>query len=189
MVLVLANELEKITDRELVLKASRGDHYAFRLLYRRYQPKVRSTLYQLCGNYLLDDLVQEVFLKAWKSLPKLREVTYFSTWLYRIAWNVANDHRRKSAQQQEKSQNLSLLPNEQKSLDVMELHYQDLIWRSLQNLSFDHRAVLILHDLEDLPQKQIAQILNIPLGTVKSRLFYARNAIRTFLQQEGIDLV
>ncbi|TVQ41750.1 MAG: sigma-70 family RNA polymerase sigma factor [Gloeocapsa sp. DLM2.Bin57] len=185
---MLANELDKITDRELVLKATRGDQQAFRLLYRRYQPRVRSTLYQLCGNFCLDDLVQEVFLKAWKNLPKLREVAYFSTWLYRITWNVANDHRRKFAQQKQRSENLILLDNQPQSLDVMELHYQDLIWRGLQTLSFDHRAVLILHDLEDLPQKEIAQILEIPVGTVKSRLFHARNAMRTFLQQQGLDL-
>ncbi len=185
---MLANDLDKITDRELVLKATRGDQQAFRLLYRRYQPRVRSTLYQLCGNFCLDDLVQEVFLKAWQNLPKLREVAYFSTWLYRITWNVANDQRRKLAQQKESSENLLSLDSQSESLDVMELHYQDLIWRGLQTLSFDHRAVLILHDLEDLPQKEIAKILNIPVGTVKSRLYHGRNAMRTFLQQQGLDL-
>ncbi|ELR98849.1 sigma-70 family RNA polymerase sigma factor [Gloeocapsa sp. PCC 73106] len=185
---VLANELEKITDKELVLKASQGEHYAFRLLYRRYLPRVRSTLYQLCGNCLLDDLVQEVFLRTWKNLPKLRQPDYFSTWLYRITWNVATDNRRKFAQQEEGNKNLTFVQNEQKSLDVMELHYQDLTWRGLQTLSFDHRAVLILHDLEDLPQKEVAKILGIPIGTVKSRLFHARNTMRTFLTQQGLDL-
>lgn len=186
---MLANELEKVTDKELVVKASRNDHYAFRLLYRRYQPRVRSTLYQLCGNLLLDDLVQEVFLRAWKSLPKLRQPAYFSTWLYRITWNVATDNRRKLAQQQEGDRNFNVVSDEKSnSLDLMGLHYQDLIWRGLQNLSFDHRAVLILHDLEDLPQKEVAKILGIPVGTVKSRLFHARSAMRTFLTQQGLDL-
>ena len=69
----------------------------------------------------------------------------------------------------------------------MHLHYQDLVQRGLNNLSFEHRSVLVLHDLEDLPQKQVAQILDIPVGTVKSRLFHARNLFKKFLEQQGIS--
>jgi RNA polymerase sigma-70 factor (ECF subfamily) len=69
----------------------------------------------------------------------------------------------------------------------MEMHYQDLVRRGLQSLSFEHRTVLVLHDLEDLPQKEVAEILKLPTGTVKSRLFYARQAIRTFLHEQGVD--
>jgi RNA polymerase sigma-70 factor (ECF subfamily) len=67
----------------------------------------------------------------------------------------------------------------------MELHYQDIIQRGLQQLSFEHRSVLVLHDLEDLPQKEVAQILGVAVGTVKSRLFHARLALRRFIQQQG----
>ena len=69
----------------------------------------------------------------------------------------------------------------------MQLHYRDLVHRGLNNLSFEHRAVLVLHDLEDLPQKQVAEILNVPVGTVKSRLFHARNSLKKFLEQQGIS--
>jgi RNA polymerase sigma-70 factor (ECF subfamily) len=189
MLKVLANGLGDITDQELVLKAKAGNQASFRLLYRRYQLRVRSTLYQLCGNLQLDDLVQEVFLRAWKGLPKLRQATYFSTWIYRITWNVASDRRRQFAQQKQETLNsLILEQHSQSSPDLMELHYQDLIWQSLQTLSFDQRAVVILHDLEDLPQKEIAKILDIPVGTVKSRLFNGRNGLKKFLQERGIDL-
>ena len=68
--------------------------------------------------------------------------------------------------------------------NLMDLHYQDIIQRGLQQLSFDHRAVLVLHDLEDLPQKEVAQILGIAIGTVKSRLFHARASLRQFIQQQ-----
>ncbi|MFM7577463.1 MAG: sigma factor-like helix-turn-helix DNA-binding protein, partial [Microcystaceae cyanobacterium] len=64
---------------------------------------------------------------------------------------------------------------------------QDIVQRALASLSFEHRTVLVLHDLEDLPQKEIAEILQLPTGTIKSRLFYARQAIRTFLQTQGVD--
>ena len=161
------------SERELIWRCQKGDRHSFRLLYRIYQKRVRSTLYQLCGSAMLDDLVQEVFFRAWKGLPKLRQAEYFSTWLYRISWNVAIDCRRQLA----KSRNSPAM-----------LHYQDVVKRGLANLSLDHRAVLVLHDLEDLPQKQVAKILDIPLGTVKSRLFHARSSLRKFLQREGISL-
>ncbi|MGD1922342.1 MAG: sigma-70 family RNA polymerase sigma factor [Pleurocapsa sp.] len=187
------------TEQELILLCQQGARASFRLLYQRYQQRVRSTLYQLCGKSLLDDLVQEVFLRAWKGLPKLKTTKYFSTWLYRISWNVATDQRRKLARGKEKAsfnekysdkERLNYdkdLFNAQDAPDLMHLHYQDLVQRGLNNLSFDHRCVLVLHDLEDLPQKQVAQILDIPVGTVKSRLFHARNSFKKFLEQQGIS--
>ena len=68
------------------------------------------------------------------------------------------------------------------------LYYQELITSALQQLSLDHRAVVVLHDLEDLQQKQVAEILSIPVGTVKSRLFKARKNLRRYLETEGITL-
>lgn len=186
------------TEQELIRLCQQGDRDSFRLLYQRYQQRVRSTLYQLCGSTLLDDLVQEVFLKVWKGLPKLKNAKYFSTWLYRISWNVATDRRRKLARGQEKTSlnekiwekevNSNKSTNVESAPDLMQLHYKDLVQRGLSNLSLEHRAVLVLHDLEDLPQKQVGEILNIPVGTVKSRLFHARNSLKKFLEQQGISL-
>ncbi|MGV2828482.1 sigma-70 family RNA polymerase sigma factor [Myxosarcina sp. GI1(2024)] len=194
------HKLDSKTELELILRCQRGDRASFYLLYQCYQQRVRSTLYQLCGGSLLDDLVQEVFIKAWKGLPKLRKNEHFATWLYRICWNVAIDRRRKLAKNRERGNLVELAsyeeesnsPNSSSNLqtspDIMQLHYQDLVQRGLENLSFDHRAVLVLHDLEDLPQKQVAKILDIPIGTVKSRLFHARNSMKNFLIQQGISL-
>jgi RNA polymerase sigma-70 factor (ECF subfamily) len=148
---------------------------------------------------MLDDLLQEVFLRVWRGLPQLRQPSYFSTWLYRICWNVATDGRRQFAKRQlerdltwsdgEDTPSLGeTLSRPQDTPDLMQLHYQDLVQRGLESLSLDHRVVLVLHDLEDLPQKEIGQILDIPTGTVKSRLYYARNAIRQYLQQQGVVL-
>lgn len=183
-------DLAGITDKELVQKCQQGNTSSFRHLYRRYQQRVRSTLYQLCGSDLLDDLEQEVFLRVWKGLPKLREIAYFSTWLYRITWNVATDERRKFARRPlttDDDYTLSQTPSRpQDTPDLMRVHYQDVIQRGLQSLTLEHRAVLVLHDLEDIPQTEVATILQLPLGTVKSRLFYARKQIRQFLQQQGV---
>lgn len=173
-------------DSVLVRRCLQGDQQSFRQLYRRHQQRVRSTLYQLCGGSCLDDLVQEVFMRAWKGLPQLRQTSQFSTWLYRISWNVASDQRREFAQAYSYKHSLSnTVPVQQEAPDLMHLHYQDLVQRGLRELSFEHRAVLVLHDLEDVPQKEVAQILSIPVGTVKSRLFHARDALRQFLKQQG----
>jgi RNA polymerase sigma-70 factor, ECF subfamily len=194
-----ANNNAEITDLELVRKCQKGDENSFRLLYQRYQHKVRATLYKLCGSELLDDLQQEVFLKTWKALPKLREAKYFSTWLYRICWNVASDHslarkRDRHRQQLQINQakeslrtNLALTSNDSQT-GLLQLHYQELIELALQNMNLEHRGVIVLHDLEDLSQKEIAEILSIPVGTVKSRLFRARQILRQFLQQQGVNL-
>jgi RNA polymerase sigma-70 factor (ECF subfamily) len=181
-----------IADKELVLRCQNGDSESFRQLYRRYQQRVRSTLYQFCDARNLDDTVQEVFLKVWRGLPKLRQPEYFSTWLYRLTWNVAIEQKRKFVRhsQEESSKAeyelLDLIPSRShQDPDLMRLHYQDLVRKGLQSLSLDHRAVLVLHDLEGLTQKEIAEILNVPVGTVKSRLFNARSAARKFFQQQG----
>ena len=177
------------SDSYLVEQCLQGNKDCFRQLYQRYQQRVRSTLYQLCGSSSLDDLVQEVFLRVWKGLPHLRQATQFSTWLYRITWNVASDRRRQLGQQ--RCQEAKLIGDRTKLFpapDLMHLHYQDLVQRGLQQIKLEHRAVLVLHDLEELPQKEVAQILGIPVGTVKSRLFHARAAMRQFLEAQGVQL-
>lgn len=178
---------ERKLDEQLVQSCLQGDHRSFRQLYHRHQGRIRSILFQLCGSAHLDDLVQEVFLRAWKGLPKFRRSAQFSTWLYRIAWNVASDQRRSYAQTRTRLE--SLRGNaiaHHTGPDMMHLHYRQILQQGLEQLSLEHRSVLVMHDLEHLPQKEIAQILEIPVGTVKSRLFHARGALRQYLEKEGI---
>ncbi|OKH14163.1 sigma-70 family RNA polymerase sigma factor [[Limnothrix rosea] IAM M-220] len=185
-------QLAAVSDEILVDHCQKGDRQSFQMLYRRYQKKVRSTLYQLCGEAVLDDLVQDVFLKAWQGLPKLRNPQYFSTWLYRICWNVATDQRRRFAKRQTTS--IDMLPESSSQFAAADsgglatLHYQDLVQQGLQMLSLDQRAVLVLHDLKDLPQKEVAEILSVPVGTVKSRLHHGRRSLRQFLESQGVQL-
>jgi len=195
---VLADDYPEVADSDLVRNCQQGNKTSFRLLYQRYHHKVRATLYKLCGSEVLDDLQQEVFLKVWKSLPQLRNPQYFSTWLYRICWNVAYDQgsskkrelqrHQANINQTKQSLEYSLAKSSNNHQELLKLHYQELVARGLQHLSLDHRAVIVLHDLEDLPQQEIAEILSIPLGTVKSRLFKARKNLRQFLELEGISL-
>jgi RNA polymerase sigma factor (sigma-70 family) len=175
--------------QRLVQCCLEGDRHSFRLLYRRHQQRVRQILYQICDPVTLDDLVQEVFLRAWKGLPKFRQSAQFSTWLYRIAWNVGSDRRKILAQDRSRIQIVARnIVSQHDDPDVLALHYQDLVRRGLSALSEEHRSVLVLHDLEEIPQKEVAEILEIPIGTIKSRLFHARNNMRAFLEREGVQL-
>jgi RNA polymerase sigma-70 factor (ECF subfamily) len=188
------------SDDYLVQLCLQGNKQCFGRLYQRHQAKVRSTLYQLCGIDGLDDLVQDVFLRAWKGLSKFKQNAQFSTWLYRITWNVACDRRKAYAKARdrhvavddEQLQNLEDPAFNRQTSDrtsgLTQLHYQDLVQRGLAQISMEHRTVLVLHDLEELPQKEVAKILDIPVGTVKSRLFHARNSLRKFLESQGVEL-
>jgi RNA polymerase sigma factor (sigma-70 family) len=190
MVLGTSDAAESIADELLVKRCiDSNDRQSFRLLYRRHQARVRQIIYQLGDPISLDDLVQEVFLRAWKGLPKFRQSAQFSTWLYRIAWNVASDRRQTLAQDRSRLQTISQnIATQHDDPDLMQLHYQDVVQTGLSLLSEEHRAVLVLHDLEELPQKEVAEILKIPVGTVKSRLFHARSGMRKFLETAGIQV-
>lgn len=182
-------------DHPWVVRSAAGDTRAFQCLYHRYRARVRGTLFQLCGAESLDDLEQDVFLRAWRGLPQFRHGSKFSTWLYRIVWNLAGDRRRQLARQRAERQAESIddlaerleLPASQPD-GLVQLHYQDLVQRALAALSLEARAVVVLCDLEDLPQKEVAVILHLPLGTVKSRLFSARAQMRRFLEREGVKV-
>ncbi len=180
---------ESVADDVLVKRCVAGNRQSFQLLYRRHQHRVRQILYQLCDLTMLDDLTQEVFLRAWKGLPKFRQSSQFSTWLYRIAWNVASDRRQTLARDRSHLATIAQnIATQHDDPDLMQLHYRDLVRKGLSCLSEEHRAVLVLHDLEELPQKEVAEILEIPVGTVKSRLFHARGGMRKFLTTAGVQL-
>lgn len=176
------------SDAALILACQQGDRDAFRWLYQRHQQFVRITLQHLCDPTTLDDLVQEVFVRAWKGLGKMRQEAQFSTWLYRIAWNVGADYRRQKGQLQHREVQLMREETDCSGPDWKILHYQDLVRRGLAYLKDEQAMVIILHDLQDLPQAEIAQVLNIPVGTVKSRLFHARTQLRRFFNHEGVSL-
>lgn len=177
------------SDAVLIRGAIAGDTQSFRRLYQRHHQRVRALLYQLGDANSLDDLVQEVFLRVWKGLPNFRQSSQFSTWLYRITWNVASDQRQSSARSRSRLETIAhQSPIQQDAPDLMHLHYQDVVQRGLKDLSFDHRTILVMHDLEGIAQRDIAEALEIPVGTVKSRLFHARAAMRQFLDRQGVQL-
>lgn len=170
--------------------ARRGDEKSFILLYRMYSGKVRGMLRQMLGPDHLDDHVQEVFLRVWKGLGSLREPAAFSGWIYRASWNVAMDWRKSAALR--RIHNLRLVESEtatrgshspERTMDA-----KILVERALADLDFEHRGVIVLVELEGFSMEKTAEIMNVPIGTVKSRLFNARARLKKYLESEGVQL-
>jgi RNA polymerase sigma-70 factor (ECF subfamily) len=184
-----------LTDRELVERVKHGWTEAFGLLVRRYQDRVFNACWRICGN-LEDarDLTQDAFLRVFENLSSFRHESGFFTWLFRVAVNLSISHRRKTrlrpvaasavgfgfegTQADELAQRAGRWagPAAEDTVGQAELAARAL--RALQALDEDHRAVVVLRDLEGLDYAQIGQILEIPVGTVRSRLHRARMELR-----------
>lgn len=167
---------------------SRSEVKDFDAIYIEHAGVVRSVIYQIAGASQLDDLVQETFVKIWKSLSDFDDRSKIRTWIYRIATNVAIDYLRSARRKRETfEENFESLVDPIQSADISLSNHQ-LVQMGLQNLSDDHRTVLVLAYLHEIPISEIAEALKISEGTVKSRLHYARDAFAKFLQSKGARL-
>lgn len=179
------------SDAVLVERCLAGDVEAFDTLVRRYQSQTVNTAYRVLGDIeAAHDVAQEAFVSAYRALPKFRGSARFSTWLYRIAYNLCMDElsrqRKRSVEQSldsfyaaDDSPTLELPdpdPDPAERAQMRELQLQ--IRQAIGRLPSVHRVVLVLYDLQGLCYEEIAQILSCPLGTVKSRLNRARLALR-----------
>ena len=183
------------TDDHLVEQARRGDTGAFDRLIVRYQRRVYSVCYNMTSSHEdADDLVQETFTKAYRSLHRFHGRSTFYTWLYAIASNLALNVLRKRKRRPTSS--LDALDEEGFANDpafidhgitgdtprrVRMREIQEKLNEALGELSEDHRAVIVLHDIEGVPHTEIARILGVSEGTVRSRLFYARRLLQGLL--------
>ncbi|VGO17373.1 ECF RNA polymerase sigma-E factor [Pontiella desulfatans] len=183
-------------DDELVLKAQQGDVHAFDQLVERYHSKIYGLTYNMCSNREdAEDLTQEVFVKAFEALPRFRGKSSFYTWLYRIAVNKTINYRKK--RNRKRALSLDSFDQDIKTDDV----YHDLTSKgsplrsislselqiklneALQNLSEKHRTVVVLHDMQGVPHEEIAKMVGASVGTVRSRLFYARRQMQSELSE------
>lgn len=193
------NEGTAMTDeRELIRRAQRGDMEAFRLLVERARANVYRLAYDLTSNrHDAEDLSQEVFLKAYRSLQQFRSDAKWSSWLYRITVNTCYDHyksgttkimKRTEDIENDKNNNVfcgdAALPD--KSADAKMI--QENIDRALHQLTSRERSVFVLRHYHDLPLKQIAETLEITDGTVKTLLFRAIQKLRQELAFYKNDL-
>lgn len=153
----------------------------FTNLYEEHQSLVRGVLYNLVGNDC-DDLIQDVFIKVWKGLPTFAFKSSLKTWIYRVTTNVALDHLRKKK--------LSTVTYEDRAAAETPQTNDNaaIIQEEIQKLSEESSTVIVLYYFENLSTRDIAKILKLAEGTVKSRLFNARKQLEPMLLKRGIEL-
>jgi RNA polymerase sigma-70 factor (ECF subfamily) len=189
----LANVMSSVTEQDdllLVAASKNGDQDAFAQLVQRYQRLVFNLVYRMLQQYEeATEITQETFLAAWQALPAFRGDARFPTWLYRIAYNCSLKQlelrKRDRALQValEAEQILENANNEQRAnAEIDARDRQALIQEHLSHLPAKYRVVLILRHLQDMTYEEMAEILTMPIGTIKTHLFRARNLLKERLQ-------
>lgn len=186
-------------DEALVLRAKAGDMKAYDTLVTRHRGRIYAMIRNMVKNETdAWDLSQEVFIKAWQALPRFEVKARFTTWLYRIAHNTVYDFTRRRRPEGGDELNDELLnrdridpaavsaPSESRSPDEAlagdELRVK--IESALAKLSPEHREAVVLKDVQGLAYKEIAEVMSCSIGTVMSRLFYARQKLQSLLKDE-----
>ena len=177
----------KEIDLSLVKRVKKGDYRAFDLLVLKYQSRVIATAFKFVKEkQLAEDIAQEAFIKSYKSIDSFREESSFYTWVYRITVNTAKNYlvsskRRDEIMISDLSQDDSFYPEKldvdspQEILKASEL--RDLIFETLSSLGEETRTALSLREFDGLSYEQIAEIVQCPVGTVRSRIFRGREVI------------
>ena len=185
-----------LADGELVTNALAGREACFEELVRRYQRPIAAYVYRMVGNYdAALDLTQEVFIKVYNSLSRYRSEFKFSTWIYKIAHNAAIDHLRRHAVREQalvtgpdserreiSIESRRLTPEQESERKERRSEIEAVV----QLLPTAYRELIVLRHSQDLSYDEIAEVTGLPLGTVKNRLFRAREAMRDQLLERGI---
>ncbi len=187
-------DLAHADDETLVARVQHGDASAFDFLVERYKERLYATVYHMTANHEdANDLVQEAFIKAFKSLGNFKRESSFYTWIYRIAVNRTINHlkRRKNknhfslddidAHIQTDPDFVELMSHVTPRREVGLTELQEKLNEALQKLSEAHRAVVIMHDVQGMTHADIAKVMKCSEGTVRSRLFYARQQLQGLL--------
>jgi RNA polymerase sigma-70 factor (ECF subfamily) len=183
-----------LEDPVLVRRAQRGDLDAFDLLIQRYQDRVYALIYNMTANHEdANDLAQETFIKAYRALNSFKGDAGFYTWLYRIAVNKTINFLKQRKNRQQMSLNdldlqaehdpdlVALISEKNPRRDINLAELQEKLNGAMLKLSEPHRLVVTLHDIQGLPHEEIAKIMDCNVGTVRSRLFYARQQLQAYL--------
>lgn len=189
------NTEQAAADMELVDRFLNGDASAFDEIVNKYAGKVYGLAYNMFSNREdADDVVQEVFLKVYRSVKRFKRKSSFYTWLYRIALNTAINALKKKRRRQSMSFD-NIDEGVERDPDYLELsarhtplrdtslnELQEKLNEALQKLSDKHRTVVIMHDIEGIPHEEIGKMLGCSAGTVRSRLFYAHQQLQVELK-------
>lgn len=182
----------QLDDHVLVKAHVNGDRTAFEVLFRKYKDVVHRLVYSIVRDEtLVQDVVQEVFLLVYRHLHKFRQDSAFKTWVYRIAVNEAIRHLSRLKRWQplpdveiESTTTTTLVVStvgDSPERVLIEQEQRERIGEAIAAMKAHHRLILNLFYLEEMPVQEIARVLDIPEGSVKSRLFYARDALKKVL--------
>jgi len=175
----------------LIHLAQKGDRSAYGELVRRYHPSVVQIVSRFCGDPdLAEDAAQEAFLRAWSRLPVFRTTAPIRNWLFRIALNAARDTLRKRPTERFDEEQLGSMPDRTAGPETLLIDKERAtsVQRAIQDLPDPARSVLILREFGELSYQEIAAVLDIPIGTVMSRLHDARTRLRGLLQRDRIGM-
>jgi RNA polymerase sigma-70 factor, ECF subfamily len=185
--------LQTEVERELVLKCMSGDARYYEPLVRAYEPAGRRIALGILGNAEdARDALQEAFVKAWANLERFDVKRPFGPWFYQILRNHCRDMLRSRTsrfQREVVDEHIESRPTDHEAGPERGRERSaaaELLWQGLERIGPDHREILVLKELEQLTYPEIAAVLAIPEGTVASRLFHARHALRAALEQLGI---
>lgn len=189
-----------VDEKKLIKQSISGDVESFEQLIRQYQRMAYNVAYRMMGNEEdAKDMTQEALVKVFKKLKSFRMDASFSTWLYRIVMNTCKDEMRKKKmstisidQSIETEDSQVYFELEEKGLGpeekLLQKETQNLVHSALQEIPEDNRMVLILRDIKNLTYDEISEVLDIPKGTVKSRINRGRLALRDVLKARGYNI-
>ncbi|MBU2612006.1 MAG: sigma-70 family RNA polymerase sigma factor [Chloroflexi bacterium] len=175
------------TEADLIIKSQQGDRNAFGELVRHYYPRVVNVVYRMCGEAALaEDAAQEAFLRAWLHISSFRRGEPLRNWLYRIAVNAALDILRRRHEEPAEDETLQMIPEQSLGPEaaLIEKERLALLQQAMRSLPEAARSALVLREYGELSYQEIASVLDIPIGTVMSRLSYARNRLREVLKEQ-----
>ena len=180
---------ENITDKEIIDRVKNGDKKAYDLLVIKYQQRVINLISRFVKNHSdALDVSQETFIKAYRALPNFRGESAFYTWLYRIAVNTAKNHLTVQSRKITKSDydvtdieqiegNMSLTEQTTPESLLHKDELQETVLKTIENLPEDLKSAIMLREIEGLSYEEIAGVMDCPVGTVRSRIFRAREMI------------
>ena len=183
-----------VEEMDLVKRARKGDLTAYDELVRRYQERIYATVYHMTANHEdANDLAQEAFIKAFQALKSFKGGSSFYTWVYRIAVNKTINFLKQRKNRSQMSLDdldfnaehdpdlVALISDKNPRRDVALAELQEKLNAAMQKLSEPHRLAVTLHDVQGLSHEEIAKIMDCNVGTVRSRLFYARQQLQAYL--------
>ena len=189
--------MELDEDQVLIKKTLRGDRKAFEELMRKYEKRIFSFVVRMVRNEdTAVDLTQDFFFKIFTVLDKYNYEYKFSTWAYRICYNLVIDHIRKNQAQVDSLDDESVSPrdmlgSENVSKDdgfktLARAETRDYVWRVVDQIPLKFRELILLRYIQDLKYEEIAEITSLPVGTVKNRIFKAKEILKQEMEKDGM---